>query len=176
MRRDQFLAILRFLHDNDETYNNRLVKVKYLVDYLNNTRKNIYAPEDRLSLVESLTLWRGRFIFRQYIKNKGHMYGIKLFVLCQYDGVILRVSVYSGPPSNDDIHSGQTGTIVLQLAHDFLDNVYSLFIDNCYNSVTLATYLAKRSIYICSTLRSDGKGNPHAVTEANLKKGEFVWC
>ena len=176
MRRDQFLAILRFLHDNDETYNNRLVKVKYLVDYLNNTRKNIYAPEDRLSLVESLTLWRGRFIFRQYIKNKGHMYGIKLFVLCQYDGVILRVSVYSGPPSNDDIHSGQTGTIVLQLAHDFLDNVYSLFIDNCYNSVTLAIYLAKRSTYISSTLRSDGKGNPHAVTEANLKKGEFVWC
>ena len=56
MRRDQFLAILRFLHDNDETYNNRLGKLKYLVDYLNNTWKNIYAPEARLSLVESLTL------------------------------------------------------------------------------------------------------------------------
>lgn len=49
MRRDNFLAILRFLHfgDNDETYNKSLGKVKYLVDHLNNTIKDIYIPEDR---------------------------------------------------------------------------------------------------------------------------------
>ena len=50
MRRDNFLAILGFLHfgDNDETYDDKsLGKVKYLVDHLNNTIKDIYIPEDR---------------------------------------------------------------------------------------------------------------------------------
>ena len=41
MHRDWSLAILQFLHfvDNDKTYNNRLGKVEYLVDHLNNTIK-----------------------------------------------------------------------------------------------------------------------------------------
>ena len=47
MLRDLFLAILQFLHfgDNNETYNNRLGKVKYFIDHLNNTMKDMYAPE-----------------------------------------------------------------------------------------------------------------------------------
>ena len=46
MCRDRFLAILWYFHfgDNDETYNNRLGKVTYLVDYLNNTMEDIYVP------------------------------------------------------------------------------------------------------------------------------------
>ena len=80
MRRDQFLAVLRVLHfgDNDETYIHRLRKVKYVADHLNNIMKDIYVPEDCLSLYESL---RGRLIFCQYIKNKRHKYDIKLFEL-----------------------------------------------------------------------------------------------
>ena len=57
-----------------------------------------------------------------------------------------------------------------------MDKGYSLFGDNCYNFVTLAIYLAKRSTYICGSLRGDGKGNPYAVTKAKLKKGEFHFC
>ena len=47
MLRDLFLAILQFLHfgDNNETYNNRSGKVKYFIDHLNNTMKDMYVPE-----------------------------------------------------------------------------------------------------------------------------------
>ena len=64
------LAILLFLlfSDSDETYNNRLGKVKYLVDI---TMKE--DPEDHLSLDESLMLRTGSLIIRQYIKNLRHM-------------------------------------------------------------------------------------------------------
>ena len=44
----------------------------------------------------------------------------------------------------DDIDLGHTGAIVLQLALDFLDKDYSLFVEKYYNSVALTTYLAKR--------------------------------
>ena len=50
--------------------------------------------KDCLSFDKSLILWRGRLIFCQHIKNKRHKYGIKFFELCQYDRIILRVSVY----------------------------------------------------------------------------------
>ena len=38
---------------------------------------NIYVPEKELSLDESMVLWRGRLVFRQYIKNISHKYCIK---------------------------------------------------------------------------------------------------
>ena len=109
------------------------------------------------------------------IKKKRHKYGIKFFESCQCNGIILRVPIYSGQPYNDDIDLGRTWPIVLQLAHDFLDNGCSLFVYNYYNSVALATYLTKRSTCICSTLRSYRKGIPHAVAKAKLKKGKFAW-
>ena len=119
-------------------------------------------------------LRRGRPIFRQYTKNKRHNYDIKFFELCQYDGIIFRVSIYSRQSYNDDINLGQTGAIVLQLAYDFLKKRYSLFVDY-YSSFELATNIAKRSTYTCGTLRSDRKSNPHVMTKTKLKKGEFTW-
>lgn len=65
MCRDRFQAILWsfYFGDNDETYNNKLGKIKYLVDYLNDTMKDVYIPEDRSSLNKSLMLCSGRLIF-----------------------------------------------------------------------------------------------------------------
>ena len=42
-----------------------------------------------------------------------------------------------------------TGAIVLQLAHDFLDKGYLLFVDNYYNFVALATCITKMSTCKC---------------------------
>ena len=67
---------------------------------------------------------------------------------------------------------GQTGTIVSQLPHHFLDKDYSLFVDHYHNFVALDIYLAKRSTYIGGNLHSDRKGNIHALTLVTV---EFVW-
>lgn len=74
MCRDRFQAILWsfYFGDNDETYNNKLGKIKYLVDYLNDTMKDVYVPEDRSSLNKSLMLCSGRLIFFfNTLKTKG---------------------------------------------------------------------------------------------------------
>ena len=63
MSRARFEAILRFLHFGENP------KFPNDVDHLNNTMRNIFTPGEKLSLDESLMLWRGRLIFRQYIKN-----------------------------------------------------------------------------------------------------------
>ena len=64
------------------------------------------------------------------IKNEKHKYNTKSSELCQYNGIILRVSIYLGQPYNDDKDLGRTGAIVLQLAHDlFLVECFSLFVE-----------------------------------------------
>ena len=72
MSRERFQSIMRFLHFGDEPQqpDDRLAKVRFLINHLNNTMPEIYTPHKELSMDESMMLWRGRLVFRQYIKNK----------------------------------------------------------------------------------------------------------
>ena len=85
MPKNRFKLLLRFwsFKGSEVDDNERLHLVKYLVDHFNS----------RMSLDESMVLWQGRLMFRQYIKNKKHKYGVKYFELCQHDGLILRCSI-----------------------------------------------------------------------------------
>lgn len=58
--------------------------------------KNAVYPGQHLSIDESMILWRGRLAFRQYISNKRHKYGIKLYELTTHDGFVLNIIVYTG--------------------------------------------------------------------------------
>ena len=97
-----------------------------LVLQLNNKTATIYTPDKKLSIDESMMLWRGLLILRQYTKNKKHKYGVKFYELCESDGIVMNVKIYSGEPT-PDIHSlGQTGAIVLNLVEKFLGKGYQL--------------------------------------------------
>lgn len=175
MSRNKFQLMLRFWHfvDNENLPNTRLGKIMLLVDQLNNTMTTIYTPNRMVSIDESIMLWRGRLIFRQYIKNKKHKYGVKFYELCESDGIVMNVKIYSGEPT-PDVHSlGQTGAIVLHLMENLLGKGYELYTDNFYNSFELAKHLLTENTYICGTL-SDRKSNPKEVTKAKLKKGDAV--
>ena len=87
-----------------------------------------------------MVLWHGRLIFRQYIKNKRHEYGIKFFELCESKGIVLKVSIYSGEGYEDPNNLGQTGAIVLHLMDGCLDKGYSVYTDNYYNSIPLTEF------------------------------------
>lgn len=71
MSRNRFQLILRCLHFSDDVSNtNRMGKCQMCIDNFNSTMNSIYYPSKNLSLDESMVLWRGRLIFRQYI-HKG---------------------------------------------------------------------------------------------------------
>ena len=177
MSRERFQAIMRFLHfgDRPEGANDRLAKIRLLVNHLNQNMAHLYIPPKNLALDESMMLWRGRLVFRQYIKNKRHKYGIKCYELCTHADLVLRVTIYGGQPLDDERDLGQTAAYVLHLMNDYLDKGYAVYVDNFYNSVGLAKYLSTRSTYITGTLRSNRKNNPKDATSAKLKKGEMIW-
>ena len=97
------------------------------------------TPEKNLSIDESMVLWRGRLVFRQYINNKRHKYGIKFYELCIYDGLVFTAEAYGGQGFNDENNLGQTAATVLKLMTPFLNKGYHVFIDNYYNSVSLTS-------------------------------------
>lgn len=113
----------------------------------------MFTTQVKVSLDESMVLWRGRLIFRQYIKNKRHKYGVKLYMATAPNGIILRTQVYTG--TLDDIDGkGHTTKVVLNLLADFLDCGHSIYMDNFYNSFDLANKLTARGTYCTGTLNA----------------------
>lgn len=176
MSRDRFLMILRCLHFSNnalDTGDDRLFKVRGLVDYFNNKMNSVYYPQQNLSLDECMVLWRGRLFFRQYIKGKRHKYGIKLYTLSEPHGIVLRFLVYCGV-LDDMGGKGHAANVVLSLMQGKLGNGHSLYMDNYYNSFTLAAKLLSNGTYCTGTLRSDRKHVPMEVKKEKLKTGETI--
>ena len=113
--------------------------------------------------------------FRQYITNKAHKYGIKYFEVTSWDGLILRVVLYTAEGFEDPEELGQSGAIVLQLMKDFLYQGYQLYMDNWYNSVKLFQVLANRFTYVCGTVNPRQVGLPKKLLATKLKKNQWVW-
>ena len=101
MSKNRFLLLLRFWHLEIEGENERLNKVAYLMNNLNEQMKEIYCQDQNFSLDESMVFWRGRVIFRQYIKNKKHKHRVKFYELSDSNGLFLRSMIYSGMPNSD---------------------------------------------------------------------------
>jgi len=177
MSRERFESILRFFNfgEKPKFEGDRLRKIRMIMDHFNKTMRELITPEKNLSLDESMMLWRGRLIFRQYIKNKRHKYGIKFYELCTHDGLVIYADIYSGQGINDENNLGQTAAIVLKLMEPYLQKGYHVFTDNYYNSVALTKFLTSQKTYITGTLRKDRKGNPKKVISSKLKKGQMIW-
>jgi hypothetical protein len=85
MPRTRFESLLSNIHlaDNataDRT--DRLYKISEFIHKFNKGSQEVYRPGEEVCIDESLIPFRGRIIFRQYIPNKRHRYGIKAFKLC----------------------------------------------------------------------------------------------
>ena len=173
--RDRFLLLLHLLNFKDGTNPESLLqKISPLINHLNNTMSKIYCPNENLSLDKSVVLWRGRLIFRQYIKNKWHKYGVKLYELSKLTSTILGICIYSGVsyPNLHDLR--QTGAIVMSLLTNFSGKGYTIYVDNYYKSFQLTQQLSSNKTDICGTLRSDHKSNPKEVTKKKLQEDEMI--
>jgi len=104
MARNHFLLLLKFCHVNDnhnapkpdDINRDRLYKVRPLLDELFEKFQTVYTPGPSVALDESLILWKGRLVFRQYLPLKRARFGIKLFCSREDSGYMYRFRVYTG--------------------------------------------------------------------------------
>ncbi|CAG5023050.1 unnamed protein product [Parnassius apollo] len=162
MSRNRFQLILGCLHFVEEGE-----VCKMIINTFNETMDRIYYPGRNLSLDESMVLFRGHLIFRQYIKGKRHKYGIKLYILSEPNETIIRVHVFAST-MDETYGPGHTEKIVEKLLQNNLDSGHAVFMDNFYNSYSLATKLLDRNTYCTGTLNKKRKDNPSEVISKKL--------
>lgn len=176
MPRDRFLLLHRCLHfcNNEDTFldtSDRLYKIKTALGILNKNFQTVLTPGRILVIDESMVPFRGRLKFRQYIPNKTHKYGVKLYKLCTVDGYTIQIIVYTG--KNEKVEGQQhSETMVIELLKSVEAKVgHYLFADNFYSSLPLAKKLFDEKIVYCGTLRANRKGIPKSF-QKKMKKGE----
>jgi hypothetical protein len=171
MTRTRFRLLLRFFHFNDNSTapnpndpaRDRLYKIRPLIDHLFEMFQSVYIPEARISVDESLLLWKGRLIFRQYIPLKRARFGIKIYSVCETSGYMYRFRVYTGKEDQADdiarVLPREVATfkkpekVVLYLTLPLLDQGYTVFMDNWYTTSQLFSYLHHRKTNACGTVR-----------------------
>ena len=140
----------------------------------------MYTPEKDIAIDESLLLWKGQLIFKQFIPLKRARFGIKLFNLCEKSGYTYKFHIYTGKDDpafqlasqipNDAKHLSMTEKVVVFMMQPLLDKGYHLYMDNWYSGWKLYTYLQSKKTVCCGTIRENRC--PIPVRQLQLDGGE----
>lgn len=173
MSRNRFQIILKFIHfaNNEENLSNdRLFKIRELSEKLILNFKSAYKMGPVAVVDESITPFRGRLKFRQYVKNKAHQYGIKTFKVCSGSGYTHNFQIYSGKELKRRRDIAEE--VVLELMNDYLDEGRTTVTDNWYTGINLAHTLLSRKTHLIGTLRRDRKGIPPTIFDTCSEIGD----
>jgi hypothetical protein len=172
------------MHFADNTKQNeyqgppKLFKIYPIIEHLNSKFQSLYLPNQNITIDESLTLWKGRLSFRQYIPLKAAKFGIKTYELCESSsGYVWSFLVYTGKDMDLTTKvvttaASKTAAIVVKLVEDLLGRGHTVWMDNFYNSPDLARFLKSKQTDCVGTLRDNRKNVPPAVKNMKLNKGE----
>lgn len=134
-----------------------LFRIRKLVDALND-RFNSVPKTPRLCVDEQMCSTKAKHHLRQYMPNKPHKWGVKLFVLCDSHGYAYRFEIYNGAGDNVILpgmpNLGATSNVVVRLSQsvpNFMNHI--IYMDNFYTSLPLLVYLRARGIYALGTIR-----------------------
>lgn len=177
MSRDRYFQLLRYLHfcDNDNMdKNDRLCKIRCVVDHFKNSFQHSLYPFQNIVIDESLQSFSDQVSFRQYIPSKRHKFGIKFFVIVDCEtGYILDFIIYTGSTTEiKDFHEqfGKSGNIVLSLTENYWNKGHRLYTDNWYTSPLLYRFLYGKKINCCGTANANRKFMP-AFDDQKAERG-----
>nr|CAH7752331.1 unnamed protein product [Callosobruchus chinensis] len=175
MSRNRFELLLNMWHftDNDMCpEGDRGYKIEPIMDLLIKKFQGAYIPAQEFCIDESLIPFRGRLIMKQYIPQKTHKYGVKIFKLCCGSGFTWNMKLYCGKHADGGV--SVPTNIVMHLSQKLLNSGRTVVTDNYYTSLELANNLLDKKTHLLGTLRSNRRGNPKEVINKKLKRGEVV--
>lgn len=175
LSRNRFELLLKMWHFSDNNScpeGDRLYKIQPLLDMFIQNSQKVFTPGQVVCIDETLVPFRGRLVMKQYIPQKTHKYGVKLFKLCCDRGYTWNLKVYAGKEADGGV--SVPTKIVTSLAENLLDSGRVIITDNYYTSLELANILLDRKTHLIGTLRSNRRGNPRDVIQKKLKKGEII--
>lgn len=186
MARNRFDCLRTYIHfvDNgklkqrtDPDYD-KLFKIRPVLDAI---RKNMATlePEEHNSVDEIIIPFKGRSSIKQYIKNKPHKWGFKMFARAGSSGLLYDCEIYVGKGTTLVSSLGISGDIVIRLCKNIpLHKNYKLYCDNWFTSPQLFLELHSRGILPTGTVRNNRLPNCNFKGDKALKaegRGSFDW-
>ncbi|XP_049855261.1 piggyBac transposable element-derived protein 3-like [Schistocerca gregaria] len=134
--------------------------------------KNSFYSGESLTVDEGLCPFRGRILFRVYIKNKPSRYGIKFFVLSDsVTGYVVNCAVYIG--AGEKYNSADS--VVPRLCNSYLRKGHTLYMDLFYISVKLFERLFDEGALAVGTEMRNIRGLPQEFKQNNLRRAEIAF-
>ncbi|KAG8231013.1 hypothetical protein J437_LFUL010935 [Ladona fulva] len=131
-RFDLILSVLRFVDHSSVDLNDKLFKIRPVIDELIEKFNSYLSPGHNLSLDEA------------YVIGKRHKFGIKLYELCTSEGYVLNVLVYTGKGMIiEPTAVRHSDAVVHKLLNNYINKGHAVYVDRFYNSVGLAEKLIK---------------------------------
>ncbi len=135
---------LHFSNNELAPKEDRVFKIRELMDELNSSFAAQNKPPRNVCIDETLVPFRGRTVMRQYNKSKSHHYGLKLFKLCSGNGYTHKFLLYSGKSD----FSWKPDDVVLKLMDGYLERGQILTADNYYTFLPLVSEFLKQKTYL----------------------------
>nr|AGK25051.1 transposase [Chilo suppressalis] len=192
MALNRFEKIRNILHFNDNEkhmpkdhpHHDRLHKLRPIIDHLNNKFGSI-PYDQRLSIDEQMCATKLAHFMKQYLPNKPHKWGFKLFVMCSLQGFAYQFEIYSGKMIHDRLSTepelGAVSDTVVRLTRRVPRNRnHIIYFDNFYTNIPLMHYFAQHGIYCLGTVQRNRLGkncklpSKAEVMKSNVPRGDFV--
>ncbi|XP_049809536.1 piggyBac transposable element-derived protein 4-like [Schistocerca nitens] len=181
---NQYEQIRKFLHFNDnsamiprgEKGHDRLFKIRPIIELMRSRFQTI-PVEECVSVDEQICSTKARSCLKQYMPNKPHKYGYKLFVISGISGYAHDFEIFTGDENEPEKRVtgeedlGASANVVVRLSRILPRNMnHTLYCDNYYTSLPLLVWLHKQGIYSLGTVRRNRVPDCKLPSEAELKK------
>jgi len=150
-------------------------------------------PDEKHAVTEQMIPFKGRYGMKQYIKNKPHKWGIKVFTRADVFGIVYDFEIYTGKGTvTNERGLGIGGEVALRLMREIPKGMnYNCFFDKCFTSPELLAELKQMGILAvaavgrnclrCCVLKSDnelakcGPGSHEVKYETNTGLSVVQW-
>lgn len=177
MSRNRFEKLRNYIHINDnsnikpveDVNHDKLFKVRPFLDSFNNNLKQL--PVEECNAVDEMMIpFKGRSSLKQYMQNKPHKWGIKIFARAGSSGIVYDTEIYVGKTTAPATGLGISGDIVIRLSENLPKNEnYKLYTDNWFTSYHLLAALKEKGLHGIGTVRSNRLPGVPFQTDKNLK-------
>ncbi|XP_065664671.1 piggyBac transposable element-derived protein 4-like [Hydra vulgaris] len=126
--------------------------------FVNNFQKS-FSPEENLTIDEMLSVFQGRYQFRQYIPTKPNKYGIKLYNLVDATMFYtVKLEIYAGQrPQSPFCFSTKPNDVMMRMVEHLFGFGRNITADNWFTSFDLVDKLKNKKLSYVGTVRKNEK-------------------
>ena len=172
--RDRFLQLYRsfYIVEGERIPTDPIWHVRPLVDSLSKSFSLHHTPAQTLVFDESMVFCKARSKIKQYMKDKPHRWGYKIWCLVS-DGYLQQFSVYLGKKGPQQIETPSEA--LLRLVTPYYGMSHLVVMNNLFCSPMLSQTLLDNSTFVLGTVRPNRIGFPSSLVDESPSLNRGQW-